>query len=456
MKRAHPKYALSLALCLAWTASQALGLEQKGAPDAPVATLSTYGMEVPTGSALRTVVPAGWKLFIHQSATLPETLSWKLGDAWPKVVSDMAQTKGLSVLIDWETKTVFVRTAEVAVQEAAVRAEIAQAATTPLPRVASEKKAQVSSQPEKTATAAPAASPAAAVTASASVQAQTDQDMARRQAELAAQRAKQSSQPDPVPVIRTNPTPSMVTAQEAAVQKNPPKMKSTAEFSYTQPVALNKPQARKVAQAVASKFGYRLVWAAEEVQLRGPVTLLARTAQEDVLLLQKAMGVFSPVVLEISDHERVVRALPRDLALRGGAAPARTAAMAAATGGPVSAAPVEALTAVVEPAAPAHAAAALPKVEVKAKAEPAAKPKLTLTVHEKQPLEDALLKFLREQGFTLEWKVTGGFEANRAMNFEGETVPQLLSQVLPPLGISADIYTRDKHIVIRHAEARDK
>ncbi len=435
----------------------ALGLEQKGPPDASISTMPTYGMEVPARTALKSVLPAGWQLFVHQSAKLPETLSWKMGDPWPKVLADLATQRGLAALIDWDARTVLIRTEEVAVQERATRQEIAQAAVTPLPKF---KGALTDKQQAKREAVAQAASPTAAVQATTRAVELTEaermaHDERARQDELARQTASQAQVTKALPVIRSNPTPQMVTAQEAAAAKNPAKPASTTEFSYTQPVALNKPRARQVAQAIATKFNLRLVWAAPELQLQGPVTLLARTAAEDARLLQKALGVFSPVVLELSTSERVLRALPRELAGRPSSEQVILAAAAGhdrnSTAEPALTAPPAAAVAqaAVDPQGPRDAAASSTAAVTPA-------PKLSLTLAEKEPLEDALVRFARTQGYTLEWRVEGGYEANRAMSFEGETLAQVLAQMLPPLGVSADIYTRDKHIVVRPGEARDR
>ncbi len=461
----RPVHALALGLALAFgsLASHATGLEQKGRPDSQLSTMPTYGMEVPARTALKSVVPAGWQLFVHQSAKLPETMSWKLGDAWPKVLSDLAAAQELSVLIDWDEKRVLVRTHDVSVQEQATRAEITQAAVTPLPRfeeARSDKQAERAARKQPVAPQAPVAA-AASTTAAPRVNAPAEmseasrmaQDESRRRQELEQQTASQVDVTRTLPVIRSNPTPAMVTAQEAAAAKHPPKLVSTPEFSYTQPVALNRPPARKVAQAIANKYNLRLVWAAPEVQLQGPVTLLAQSARDDVRLLSKALGVFSPVFFEVAENERVIRVLPRELANLRPSAPAVVAAPAAVS----SPLPPVAVAVDISPtaAAPAVASsAALAPTPLPALA--VAPAKLHLRVGEREPLEDALVRFVRAQGYTLEWKVTGGFEANRAMAFEGESLVQVLSQLLPPLGISADVYTRDKHIVVRPGESRDR
>jgi hypothetical protein len=226
-----------------------------------------------------------------------------------------------------------------------------------------------------------------------------------------------------------NPTQAMVAAQAEAAQKAPaPALASSADFRYSASVALNKPSARTVAQAIANRFNLRLVFAMPEFKLKGPVTLLAESAEQDVMLLQKAIGRFGPAVLEVSAAENVLRVVPRH-------------------GAPML---------IEEPVLQATAASVVAGGQaVPAGAEPAKESvpaPLVLTLNEAEPLEDALARFARAQGYTLEWKVDGGFEASRAMHFSGSSVAQVLSEVLPNLGLSADVYTRDKHIVVRPAD----
>lgn len=471
-------FALGLAFSLLTSAAFALGLEQKGQPETQLNTMPNYGMEVPSRAALKTIIPAGWQLFVHQSAKLPETISWKLGDPWPRVLAELSQQNQMSVLIDWDARTVLIRTEDVAVQERATRQEIAQAAVTPLPKFEDavtsqqaakrETKKQASARAAEATRAAEAAKAAAAQTtavaqATPRVTPQVASDEVRRQTELAQVSSKEAQTTKSLPVIRTNPTPQMVSAQQAAAAKNPAKLASTAEFSYKQAIALNKPPARRVAQAIASKYSLRLVWAAPEFNLQGPVTLLARNAEEDARLLQKAIGAYGPVVLEVGPG--VLRVVPRALALAAGGVSAvilpealamESAEPSTSSSSSIKAAAEDLLGEVLSPGLAADAANLLEKANsaISTKKPPA--PKLVLTLNEKEPLENALVRFARAHGYTLEWKVEGGFEANRTMVFEGESLVQVLSQMLPPLGVSADVYTRDKHIVVRPGEARDR
>ena len=416
-------------------------LQQIGPAPAQVAALTHYGLAVPSRTGLRSLVPAGWKTFVHQSATLPPTLSWSPGQAWTAVLEAMGREHNLSVLVDWDAQTVLIRTPQVAAEESVTRKDIKQAAVTPLPKFNGKNKGknQKSAAPSTTATAASGAAPASVVaqvpSGPAAVAQNAQYNESHRLQEWQSAHAQQADSLARLPVVRTNPTPSMVASLDKAVQANPPKLASSLDFSYSGPSAWNKASARTLAQGIANKFQLRLVWAAPEEQLKGPVTLLAQSAEQDTALLQKAMGAFSAVELELLAGDKVLRAVPRGQAWGVAQAwPMPPALEAAAAPAAVAAAP----------AAPA------------AEPAPAPVPQLQLDLGVGVSLEEALVAFAHKHGYTLEWKVEGGFEAGRALSYTGDTVVQVLAQALPPLGISADVYTRDKHIVIRPGEARDR
>jgi len=384
-------------------------LQHNGEAPARIAGSPNYGVSVAARTALRELVPAGWKTYVHHSATLPATLSWSRGAPWTKVLEDMALGARLAVMVDWQTQTVLIRTPEVAAEELQTRQSIARAATTPLPRFEGQ-------------------------------DANLSRNEQHRFDEWQAARHEQSQALAQLPVIRSNPTPMMVEAQSKAAEKKPA-MRSTEDFTYSGPSAWNKPSSRQLAQGIANKFGLRLVWAAPAEQLRGPVTLLGASAKQDVHLLNRALGPFAAVELELIEQDKVLRAVPR------GGVPGEWLSDAAADwpGTQVAAG---------ADSTPGSAVALGPLGDA-AVSGPAA-PLLSMTIAEGASLEDALIVFARDQGFTLEWKVDGGFEAGRTLSYSGNTLVQVLAQALPPLGISADVYTRDKHIVIRPGEARDR
>lgn len=412
-------------------------LQQIGPAPAQVAALTHYGLAVPTRTGLRSLVPSGWKTFIHQSVTLPPALSWSPGQAWTAVLENMGREHGLSVLVDWEAQTVLVRTPQIAADEAVTRKGIQQAAVTPLPKFQDKNKGKTKAKPGSTQAAAPAAAPSApfaqAPTGPAAVALNAQHNESHRLQEWQSAHAQQAGQLDRLPVVRSNPTPSMVASLNKAVEANPPKLQSSPEFTYSAPSAWNKASARQLAQGIANKFQLRLVWAAPEEQLKGPVTLLAQTAEQDTLLLQKALGIYSAVELELLPQDKVLRAVPRGQ---------RGQAWAEQQAWPMAQAEAPAAAATAPEAAPTPA--------------PAPVPQLQLDLAVGVSLEEALVAFAHKYGYTLEWKVEGGFEAGRELSYTGDSLVQVLAQALPPLGISADVYTRDKHIVIRPGEARDR
>lgn len=714
-RRAANALAITLAIAFQSTTAQAVGFVNKGQVSPAQSALSTYGMEVPTRTALKAVLPKGWQLFTHQSVALPEYLSWKVGDSWLDVLKNLSAKPDVAVLVDWDTQTVLIRSESVALEEQATREQIALAAVTPLPRfeapkpvqasvaVAVEQKAVLPStlaqapsaevMPKSEAAAPAAQAPVVAKAESApakpepvvvakaepaqealpkpeskseaAAHPEANKDVAPAQAaapaspneskpqrgiiaakslqealhmgltqpatdlqggklaqaptsqageqvsaktqgaqkgmapekatsvvakpeqptrpvfkapagkrfipsedlviaknesganavseRLASRVAKRDAQPQepervrpnpfaplsgmpevapsgnigataqgpevavaaptPVPVqvtvpqasaspapavvpavvaaaalapkpvsagvpaptvelpvMRTNPTLAMEVTHAKAVSQKPPVLRSTPEFGYAQAHALSKPSVRSVAQSISNKYGLKMVWLAPEMQMSNPVTLLARNAAEDVKLLQKAMGVYSPVVVELDESKRVLWVLPKDLKgeqLEKARASIRPDALQVLAHGATG------LTAGtqglgeqdLEEAASTGIEAV--KVEMgtlgdisggakrEVSAEKDASKKLTLHVPKMQSLEDAIAKFAKANGYSFEWRVEGGFESNREVSFEGDTLAEVLAQALPPLNLSADIYTSDKHIIIRPGQPSD-
>ena len=680
------KRTLALALVMGLSAGAsattlaAAGLQHKGTPAVAAAPMTTYGIEVPVRTALKSLVPTGWRMFIHKSAVLPSALSWKPGDQWTDVLSQAATAQGLSVLLDWDSRTAMIRPVDVAMQETVVRTQTMQAASTPLPRFPSSEK--VPAAPIETAVAAPvvepyapvaavpaavvakvavetavapvvepsapvavaevaapvAAAPAAVMAkvavepaaapvveptapvavaevaaaiapeavavAAAQVPAEAEQpaqaavaaevptqaarfhvgadgtltadsaftalavaaqnlplpaapEVAPGPAGLAALLALQENPenaahrlpqeglvvwgkpgatqvaarneaiagtpsseltyiapapaasaapatapvpvavaavvPAPVevaeqaapalqlvapvakpelpalPVFLVNPTPSMVALRdETEATSPPPVLKSTADFSYTKPVALNKPPVRRVAQGIATRFGVRLEWVAPEIQLEGPVTLLSLSLEQDVSLLNKALGRFSAVTVQVTDGTLSVVSKDPAFVARHRAAAAQEALAAQLRAQHEAAVAQQEAVAQQQPAAKATEAAAAPRAAVESGVASAtatgqslpvaAVPQaleFQLVIELGDTLENGLKRLLQARGYTHEWKVNGGFEANRRLTYEASSLPALLSEVLPPLGISADIYTVDNHIVIRPGDYRE-
>ena len=547
---------LGVALSLLGTTGFASTIEQKGQPEQTLSAMQSYGVNVPTEKGLRSVVPAGWRTYVHQSITLPDSMSWKPGESWITVVGEVADRCHAVVLIDWQEKAVYLRTAEVALDQGAKEAELRQAAITPLPRFDTSAPAQAAA---RTAIPAPASSvagdsavasvaapapsaPVAGVIASSKLSSPatagagpstssvdvaktlaptetlvSEHPPARPADQVAAPGTTIAAQPKTavssgaaqmaaaltsVPAIAPNPAPvaPVVVAQPPlAPQLAPtllpaetPRLSASTDFEYQAPVALNQPQARVVAQGIANRFHLRLVWLAPDIQLRGPVTLLGRSVDEDVALLQKALGVYAPVAFDIPTGQGVlaVHSLEGnypDLAVNAPAtasvaiaAPVRDvlpsathvepvipaqaqapierprAVVPVQAAAPVSAADLKVATVVVPSAASVAAPTAAPKPVAEASqlllTADTKVPELELTLHVGQPLEVAIAQFAESQAYTVDWQVAGGFKAKRELTYHGKTVAAVLSQVLPALGVSADINTQEKHIVVRPAD----
>lgn len=428
---ASKAWALGVALLICTAPSFASGLDQKGTPLSSVSALNTYGMDVPTRIGLKAIVPKGWQLFIHKSANVPERLSWKVSDTWLSVLASLTQDDSLSVLVDWESQTVLIRTRGVALEEQATRAEISQAATTPLPRFGLKEKG--SSPSEAVAVAAPV---------------KVDEAVA----------SPPSNQPAQIelPVVTKDTTPQLQRTEPVLATARP--LESTTDFTYNEAFALNKPEAKRVAAGIAHKYGYRLVWLSSGFKLDNPVTLLAASVAQDVALLQKAMGVYSPVVLEIDENKKTLLAVDRALTGVSKVQPQvlQVKTMQVLQPPDVPAPVIRPVQA--EPAVEKQEATQLDTKEVsksvdtKPLPESSASqeaPKLALAMHKGESLEEAISKFASSLGYTLEWRIKGGFESNRDIAFTGTTMAQILTQVLPPLGVSADIYTQNKHLIIR-------
>lgn len=117
------------------------------------------------------------------------------------------------------------------------------------------------------------------------------------------------------------------------------------------------------------------------------------------------------------------------------------------------AAPVkpEAVPAQVEPVASAKAQDSLepvlkpePKVELKVEPKPYA-----LRVAVGQSLQDGLHAMLKEHGWSLRWEHRNDLTAGFPLSLDGSGVRDVLSKVLPRLGLNAEIYSDSKLVVVR-------
>lgn len=198
----------------------------------------------------------------------------------------------------------------------------------------------------------------------------------------------------------------------------------TTNFRYSTPISVNKPLARDIAQGIADKFALRLVYMGpEDLRIEGPVTLLGKTAEQDSELFARALGGGSPVVVEISAHDRALKVVPRGMADRD----------IARMRNPLPNDPILALNRSGEPAAgPGELPFAV----------------LTLVVREREPLENAISRFARTQGLRLDWRVNTEFKAKSLITRDGTSVVDVLRQILPGLGLQANVDYTDRVIVV--------
>ena len=468
------------ALALAMLSSTSLaGIEFQPSKEVANSPLGTYGVGVATRVGLKSITPAGWRVMVHKDTTLPDNISWKMGDDWTSVLTQLSQTADLQITVDYTSKYVTIRPGELERKERESRQELIRKASTPLPLFST-------TTTTETTVVAPAAN-------TSSVTVATTTTVSLPTAQVESTTSTVVSEPSPkIALLRINPTPTMVEATSSlpAATYRPA---ASDDFSYQAPVALNKPSARVVAQAIANRFGLRLVWQApESIGLKGPVTLFAQDAAQDVQLLSRALGYFSPIKLAVKGTDLVVSATNASTVYNaiGYQAPASvqivntTPVVSASTSTIVQTveaplAPVQVPVLVAGSGGTTHtegadrkvaadqqeaSKAAVPEVvtltvpvettvvalnDAKEKAVVATVPEMEMMVPKGAPLEDYIAMFLTKNGYTLEWKVEGGFSAKRDMTFKGQNIREVLAAVLPKLGLSADINTRDKHVVVR-------
>jgi hypothetical protein len=563
MTRSLRALTVGVALGLFGQVALAANIEQRGQPEQSITVMNNYGVDVQTAKALRSIVPSGWKTFVHPSAILPQTLSWRVGQEWTDVLQGLASSNQNSVLVDWTAKTVLIRSTEASIEDGATRAEISQAATTPLPKFVDAVPQTVALQQQVKALEAKLTTAQEAKTEAV---AQGMQEKLAREQEVASLKAELAKSKDavatpaeivspvlpvssapaspvaaplpaeptvapimlvsvPVPVsepasdstdvavavvapvaaalatpiagpVAVPATSALATEQATALATlTPPALATpgdTEDFTYREPVALNKPLARNVAQGIANKFHLRLVWAAPDLRLRGPVTLLGNSASEDTRLLKKALGLYTPIDFDIPAGEGVLVVQGTngeypDLAKKPTSdpiviaaarpAPAPAASIASAAPAVKSAAisvlpavkPIQSLAVEIaaRPVTTVQLVKAVSKPEAVSIAEHGAQqpaldsvaPAVTyvLNLHEGEALELALQAFAKSNGYTLEWQVVGGFEPKKDLTYQAASGRDVLVALLPQMGLSADIYKTEKHIIVRPVDpAQDR
>jgi len=424
-------------------------LLQDGNPSKP-SQLTTYGMQVPTAQALQTILPSGWTAVVAPDAVLNGKVSWGPTDTWLDVMSRVADRSDAGFLVDWNSHKVIVRAVAATVNEGITRTQIHQDASTPLPQLS------------------PAHTPPAAVAAPAPLIAPPS---------LTAGAAVQPPAPVP-PAAAPMPRSLPVTPAPAALV---PVARATPAAPSAGPArSFSNVSIREVINAIAQNNGLIVRMNAPNVRLPGPVTLkLAGNATEDVQLLQRALGPVAPLAVTIyrASHEMIVEGSSEASIVAYDArpvviekqsffarlfahkqAPALSSAPGTSTPSPVLAAqsspvatvsPIASTSPVLAPKASVKVAPAVAAAPAPAGPPAPVTAKVIFDVQGGDRLSDAISRFLKKQGWEVSWQSETDLEASGAIHIEAETISGVLKQILPQLGLVADLYKSNHVAVIR-------
>jgi hypothetical protein len=208
--------------------------------------------------------------------------------------------------------------------------------------------------------------------------------------------------------------------------------------------------------AVAKRHGLTLLYEAREQRLPGPVTLMfGDDLAADLSLLAQALGPRVP--LQITEFRAEKQLLVRDafvgsfssLAARPLAPPppkrtllARWFGRPPARGGAKSTAAIAAS----DPSAeqPPSDGALVP-----------APAPIVFELPQGERLSVGLERFLKSQGWSLVWPGQTDLEAITLTRIEGTSMKDVLEQLLSPLGLAVDLYTRSPRFAVIHATQPD-
>ena len=343
---------LAVAIASVMTVAQASDLDQVGTPDKAPTRLSTFGVDVPTKIGVKSIIPQGWQLFVHRSVELPESISWKADETWVSALQSIAKKNQISIKLDWVKKAVYVRDNSQALEEAAQRAELAQAASTPLPLPISKPEpitlvptpalAVVALKPQATSAAPAAATPLVQVStpegskfpekdnfleklSSLSVvdtaTAARPELQVKKQLDTTSLGAYMNTSASPAS-SRTLDLPKLPVASPASTSLNASPVQLPFPVQATlltvwpevslKPVggvakAFNRVSVESAVSHIAELHGYTLSFDIAPVYFQGPVTTLGADVGEDLNLVLKALGRNSRVVAELSRESRVIR-----------------------------------------------------------------------------------------------------------------------------------------------------
>lgn len=94
------------------SAPTSAGLFQKGEPDAMIPIVKGFAKEISLLTALKQIVPKGWKAKRSGNLDVSMPVSWRgEGRSWTEVLDTMARAHGIAASIDWGKKELTVATA---------------------------------------------------------------------------------------------------------------------------------------------------------------------------------------------------------------------------------------------------------------------------------------------------------------------------------------------------------
>lgn len=305
------------------------GLTQEGVPLTKPVSLTTYGFDVATKQGLKSIVPKQFKLYIHQSVQLPVTMSWSMDESWVAVLEKMATKNGFSVYINWISSEIFIRSDEQQAEDLARTQEIKQAAVTPLPSFQVQKTStaplkdkestlnssgsEVKGQPplsvelsdKEVSTPLKGSNPATENTLLKSVTSKKE-DVPKDNTKLSSEKILDNQ----AKAILNNPAAleEQASVNSSRAQKEViPKKVSVVQSAQLGGYSSRQESVRLTIQKVANTFNYKLYWELNDFAFKGLVTVLQNSVDEDVFLVQKALGLKSPVKMEVDHTKKTIR-----------------------------------------------------------------------------------------------------------------------------------------------------
>jgi len=400
-------------------------------------------MHVDAERALRGVVPAGWQIVMEPDTVLNGRVSWSPADTWIDVLDRIAERSRADLRVNWGTQQVFVSAMKAA---PAKPAEVVNNGVSPV------------EEPHNTKAFEPATDPADAASATTTAV------------------AAQTTTASPAPTEKATQAPAVSPAGPAR--------------------AFNRTPLRAPLEALAQRHGLTLIYNMGDVSLPGPVTLmLGDELSADIELLNRALG--PGTQLEIIEYraekELVVSpgcsnsfvSLPGRSALEkrslfarlfGKKVTADSVEKSATTekaNAPEKVTPVEKVAAtekVVATEPPPSDSAGTARIEppavssVAATTEPAREAQpvesgapttaevLALDLAQGERLSSAMDRLLQSRGWRLVWRASVDLEAATPARVEGASLSEILEQVLPQLGLAADLYNPSRTAVIRNSQ----